>query len=278
MPAFDRGWLRDDGGQIRTSPTSAIGTASTGRMSSRSCTRRAAASTSSTCWTRRACSRGWALCLRDPLIVDLGCSTGYLLEDLRREHPASELDRDRPGRRGVAQGAPERARRRVLLQADVCALPLEDAECGRGASAPTCSSTCPTIARALAELRRVLRPGARARAGRTGGSVRPTTTTTASSGTSVATPRGARRQGARGGPARCSRTSTSGSVAVSGLLAGQAAQPASLRAPPGRGARGARGADIAGTQRLSCWVTRHAASSAALLRSRDRARRSGSVA
>ena len=95
----------------------------------------------------------------DPAIVDLGCSTGYLLEDLREEHPDALLtgiDLVAAGLRKAHLGVPD-AR---LLQADVCALPLEDQSVDAAVSANLLEHV-PDDQLALRELRRVLRPGAR---------------------------------------------------------------------------------------------------------------------
>jgi SAM-dependent methyltransferase len=94
------------------------------------------------------------------IIVDLGCSTGYLLEDLRRARPDARLI----GVDLIASGlltAHERVPDARLLQADVCALPLEDASVDMAVSASLLEHV-PDDEAALAELCRVLRPGARA--------------------------------------------------------------------------------------------------------------------
>ena len=94
------------------------------------------------------------------MIVDLGCSTGYLLEQLAAAHPDGLLI----GVDLVASGL-RKAHRHVptarLLQADVCALPLEDASVDAAVSANLLEHV-PDDRAALAELRRVLRAGARA--------------------------------------------------------------------------------------------------------------------
>jgi SAM-dependent methyltransferase len=92
-------------------------------------------------------------------IVDLGCSTGYLLEDLRAAHQDAQLtgiDLVAAGLRKAHLGVPD-AR---LLQADVCALPLEDRSMDAAVSANLLEHV-PDDRLALRELQRVLRPGAR---------------------------------------------------------------------------------------------------------------------
>jgi ubiquinone/menaquinone biosynthesis C-methylase UbiE len=94
------------------------------------------------------------------VIVDLGCSSGYLLEDLRRAEPDAQLigvDLTGAGLRVAHRNVPD-AR---LLQADVCALPLRDSSVDAAVSANLLEHV-PSDGLALAELCRVLRPGARA--------------------------------------------------------------------------------------------------------------------
>jgi SAM-dependent methyltransferase len=110
-------------------------------------------------WTRRSMLARIGPLPASPVIADLGCSTGYLLEDLRRGHPDALLigvDLVAAGLRKANANVPD-AR---LLQADVCALPLEDASVDAAVSANLLEHV-PDDRRALAELRRILRPGAR---------------------------------------------------------------------------------------------------------------------
>lgn len=92
-------------------------------------------------------------------IVDLGCSTGYLLGDLRASHPDATLfgvDLVAAGLRNAHAAIPT-AR---LLQADVCELPLGDASVDAVVSANLLEHV-PDDERALAEIRRILRRGRR---------------------------------------------------------------------------------------------------------------------
>jgi SAM-dependent methyltransferase len=96
----------------------------------------------------------------DSVIADLGCSTGYLLEDLARAYPGASLigvDLVGSGLRKAHASVPEVR----LVQADLCALPLADASVDAAVSANVLEHVADDRA-ALAELHRVLRPGARA--------------------------------------------------------------------------------------------------------------------
>jgi SAM-dependent methyltransferase len=112
-------------------------------------------------WTRRAMLMQLEGMLpRLPVLADVGCSSGYLLEDLRAGHPDATLI----GVDLVASGL-RRAHALVpharLLQADACALPLREKSVDAALSANLLEHVRDDM-RALAELRRVLRPGARA--------------------------------------------------------------------------------------------------------------------
>ncbi len=93
-------------------------------------------------------------------MVDVGCSTGYLLEDLRARLPHATLvgvDLVAGGLRKAHEHVPDA----LLVQADACALPLADASVD-GAVSANLLEHVPDDERALAELARVLRVGARA--------------------------------------------------------------------------------------------------------------------
>jgi SAM-dependent methyltransferase len=93
-------------------------------------------------------------------LVEIGCSTGYLLEDLRTAYPSAQLvglDAIRSGLLKARRAVPDAE----LAQADACELPLPD----RCADVVLSVNLLEHIAeddRALAEIRRILRPGARA--------------------------------------------------------------------------------------------------------------------
>jgi SAM-dependent methyltransferase len=93
-------------------------------------------------------------------IVDLGCSTGYLLEEIRAAHTEATLigiDLIASGLRKAHALVPS-AR---LLQANACDLPLVDESVDAVVSANLLEHI-PDDGRALAEIARVLRPGGRA--------------------------------------------------------------------------------------------------------------------
>jgi SAM-dependent methyltransferase len=108
-------------------------------------------------WTRWAVIDGIGPLPSTATVADLGCSTGFLLEDLRAAHPDAVLigvDMIAAGLRKAHAGVPE-AR---LLQADVCELPLEDASVDAVVSANLLEHV-PDDRRALGEIARVLKPG-----------------------------------------------------------------------------------------------------------------------
>ncbi len=111
-------------------------------------------------WTRRAALARLGPVPPGAVVMDLGCSTGYLLEDLRSAHPRAALvgvDLIAAGLAKAHASVPE-AR---LVQADACRLPLADASVDSAVSLNLLEHV-PDDERALVELRRVLRPGARA--------------------------------------------------------------------------------------------------------------------
>ncbi len=110
-------------------------------------------------WTRGAILARLGAMPARPTIADIGCSTGHLLEDLERAHPAATLigvDLVAAGLRKAHRATP-RAR---LLHADACALPLADASVDATVSANLLEHV-PDDRGALSEMARVLRPGAR---------------------------------------------------------------------------------------------------------------------
>jgi SAM-dependent methyltransferase len=110
-------------------------------------------------WTRRSMLERAAIGERD-VVLDLGCSTGYLLEDLSRVHPGSTL----LGIDLVGAGlikAHEHVPDAHLLRADACDLPLRDSSVDSVLSANLLEHV-PDDRGALREIARVLRPGRRA--------------------------------------------------------------------------------------------------------------------
>lgn len=92
-----------------------------------------------------------------PIVVDLGCSTGYLLEDLERRLPHARLvgiDMVMSGLVAAGQVVSRASR----VRGDACRLPLPDASVDGLASANLLEHV-PDDRAALAEIFRVLRPG-----------------------------------------------------------------------------------------------------------------------
>jgi SAM-dependent methyltransferase len=111
-------------------------------------------------WTRTAILDGVGQLPPEPVIGDIGCSTGYLLEDLRSLAPGATLvgvDLVSSGLVKAHRGVPSA----LLLRADCCALPIHDGVLDAVVSANLLEHV-PDDRRALSEMARVLRPGARA--------------------------------------------------------------------------------------------------------------------
>jgi SAM-dependent methyltransferase len=112
-------------------------------------------------WTRRALVEEVGPAIGpDAVIADLGCSSGYLLEDLRARWPNALLvgvDLVAAGLRAASTNVPEAE----LLLADVTRLPFGDASVDAIVSANLLEHV-PDDAAALAEVTRILRPGGRA--------------------------------------------------------------------------------------------------------------------
>jgi SAM-dependent methyltransferase len=111
-------------------------------------------------WTRRAVLARLGALAPAPSIIDIGCSTGYLLADLRARLPEAKLigvDLVASGLRKAHTHVPDA----LLLRADACTLPLEDA-CVDVAVSANLLEHVADDERALAEICRILRPGARA--------------------------------------------------------------------------------------------------------------------
>jgi SAM-dependent methyltransferase len=110
-------------------------------------------------WTREAILARIGAVPPAPVIADLGCSTGYLLDDLRSAYPNATLIGDDLVAAGLrkAHALIPSAR---LIQADVCDLPLLDASVDAVVSANLLEHV-PDDRRALGEMFRVVRPGGR---------------------------------------------------------------------------------------------------------------------
>ncbi len=91
------------------------------------------------------------------VVADLGCSTGYLLEDLARRLPDAQLIGVDVVGAGLAK-AHEAVPTAALLLADVCDLPLVDGICDAVVSANMLEHVADDVT-ALGEIARILRPG-----------------------------------------------------------------------------------------------------------------------
>jgi SAM-dependent methyltransferase len=159
VPGFDRGWQRADGGVDPYLRYAADGQEVNWSEDLEELHAEETRDHFIDVWTRRAMLERLGPLPAGGVIVDLGCSTGYLLQDLRAAYPDARLvgvDLIESGLRTAHEVVPD-AR---LLQADVCALPLEDASVDAAMSANLLEHV-PDDTAALAELYRVLAPGAR---------------------------------------------------------------------------------------------------------------------
>jgi ubiquinone/menaquinone biosynthesis C-methylase UbiE len=110
-------------------------------------------------WTRRTLVQSVGPLAARATIADIGCSTGFLLDDLRAAHPHANLigvDLIASGLRKAHRQLPSA----LLLQADACALPIGDA-CIDAVVSANLLEHIPDDERALAEVSRVLLPGGR---------------------------------------------------------------------------------------------------------------------
>jgi SAM-dependent methyltransferase len=111
-------------------------------------------------WTRRAMLAQLGPLSPTPSIVDVGCSAGHLLADVRARLPGATLigvDLVTSGLRKAHEHVPDA----LLLHADACALPLQDA-CVDVVLSANLLEHVPDDEQALAEIRRTLHPGGRA--------------------------------------------------------------------------------------------------------------------
>ena len=156
LPAFDDGWL------VSGQPVPFLSYADSGDVNwsdeLESLHEEASRTHFIDVWTRQTILARVGDLPPSAVVVDLGCSTGYLLEDLRTAYPRATLigvDLVAAGLRKAHASTPS-AR---LLQVDVCDLPLFDGSVDAVVSANLLEHV-PDDRRALTEMRRVLRPGA----------------------------------------------------------------------------------------------------------------------
>jgi SAM-dependent methyltransferase len=160
LPPFDRGWQRPDGGVDPYLRYAEYGQPVNWSAQLEELHAEESRDHFIDVWTRRAMLERLGPVPEGGVVIDLGCSTGYLLEDLRKANPHVQLigvDLVDSGLRTAHRGVPD-AR---LLQADVCALPLRDSSVDAAMSANLLEHV-PDDEAALSELCRVLAPGARA--------------------------------------------------------------------------------------------------------------------
>jgi SAM-dependent methyltransferase len=157
LPRYDNGWLGDNGERLPYLST--VGDRSPINWSAdlEHLHEEASRTHFLDRWTRGAVLAGIGPQPPDATIADLGCSTGYLLEDLQRTHPAATLIGVDLVPAGLlkAHGLVPRAR---LLHADVCRLPLADSSIDAIVSANLLEHV-PDDALALREAARIIRPG-----------------------------------------------------------------------------------------------------------------------
>jgi SAM-dependent methyltransferase len=158
LPAFDRGWVLGDD----RLPFLAYAEADSANWSEglEALHEESSRTHFIDVWTRDAVIDRLGTLPGSATIVDLGCSSGYLLEDLHRAHSHATLigvDLIASGLRRAHVLVPD-AR---LVQADACALPLADVGVDAVVSANLLEHV-PDDRQALREIGRILRPGARA--------------------------------------------------------------------------------------------------------------------
>lgn len=160
LPSYDLGWTLDDGTRAPFLSYAALDHEVNWSEDLEALHEEGSRSHFIDVWTRRSMLERADIRHGTSTVLDLGCSTGYLLEDLSRAHPGACLigiDLVGAGLRKAHEHVPE-AR---LLRADACALPLGDETVDCLLSANLLEHV-PNDRGALAEMARVLRPGGRA--------------------------------------------------------------------------------------------------------------------
>jgi SAM-dependent methyltransferase len=160
LPRFERGWLRADGASDAFLSYVGSDHAVNWSPELEELHEESSRDHFIDVWTRRSMLERLGPLGPAPVIVDVGCSTGHLLEDLREARPDALLigvDLVAAGLVKAHANVPD-AR---LLHADACELPLDDASVDAAVSANLLEHV-PRDDLALDELARVLRPGARA--------------------------------------------------------------------------------------------------------------------
>jgi SAM-dependent methyltransferase len=159
-PPFDRGWTHDDGSVDPFLSYVADGDGTNWSRELESLHEQSSRDHPIDVWTRRATLARLGSVAAGAVVLDLGCSTGFLLEDLRRAFPQAALVGIELIAAGLSKAHVSVPEAR-LVQADARRLPLADASVDVAVSLNLLEHV-PDDERALNELGRVLRPGARA--------------------------------------------------------------------------------------------------------------------
>jgi SAM-dependent methyltransferase len=160
LPEFDRGWLIEDGERAPFLSYAAVDASVNWSDELEALHEDSTRDHFIDVWTRRAMLERLGPLPPAPTLLDLGCSTGYLLADLELAHPDATLigvDLVGEGLRKAHELVPGVH----LLRADVCRLPLSE-ESVDGIVSANLLEHVPDDVRALHEIARVLRPGGQA--------------------------------------------------------------------------------------------------------------------
>jgi SAM-dependent methyltransferase len=160
VPRFDEGWLTEDGSRRAFLSYVAVEHSGTAAESLERIHEEITRTHCFDVWTRRAMLARLGALPPDATVIDIGCASGFLLEDLHRSAPHMTLiglDLLGSGLRKAHAAIP----RALLLQADARALPLADASVD-GVTSANLLEHVPDDERVLAEISRILRPGGRA--------------------------------------------------------------------------------------------------------------------